>query len=78
MKTVLDGYRRQNLPIIHIVRIYRRDGSNVDLCRKQALENGASLFLEGVRAVSWQGNCLIGMCSGCGITFVRWYSKDRH
>jgi nicotinamidase-related amidase len=47
MKKILDGYRKQNMPIIHIVRIYRRDGSNADLCRKEAIKNGASILLEG-------------------------------
>jgi nicotinamidase-related amidase len=47
MKKVLDSYRKQNLPIIHIVRIYKQDGSNVDLCRKAAVENGAPYLLAG-------------------------------
>lgn len=47
MKMVLDAYRDQRMPIVHIVRIYKKDGSNVDLCRKQAVENGAQMLLEG-------------------------------
>jgi nicotinamidase-related amidase len=35
------------MPIAHIVRIYKQDGSNVDLCRKEAVENGAKMLLEG-------------------------------
>ena len=47
IKMVLDAYRQKGLPIVHIVRIYKKDGSNVDLCRKEAVENGAEMLLEG-------------------------------
>lgn len=47
MRKVLDAYRRKRMPIVHIVRIYRRDGSNVDICRREAVEAGEPLFLEG-------------------------------
>jgi nicotinamidase-related amidase len=47
IKLILDLYRQKRMPIVHIVRIYQRDGGNVDLCRKEAIENGAHLFLEG-------------------------------
>jgi len=47
MKMVLDAYRDKRMPIVHIVRIYKNDGSNVDLCRKEAVENGAQILLEG-------------------------------
>ncbi|MDC7126447.1 MAG: cysteine hydrolase [Spirochaetales bacterium] len=33
-------FRSKKLPIIHIVRLYKNDGSNVDLCRKQLIEDG--------------------------------------
>lgn len=47
IKLVLDAYRRNRMPIVHIIRIYKKDGSNVDLCRKEAVENGAEILLEG-------------------------------
>ena len=47
MKMLLEAYRDQRMPIVHIVRIYKKDGSNVDLCRKEAVENGAQILLEG-------------------------------
>lgn len=47
IKKVLDAYRRNRMPIVHIVRIYMKDGSNVDLCRKEAVEDGAEILLEG-------------------------------
>jgi nicotinamidase-related amidase len=40
------AFRRRARPIVHVVRIYRRDGSNVDLCRRAAVQSGASLLLE--------------------------------
>lgn len=46
MKMLLDFYRQNRLPIIHIVRIYKSDGSNVDLCRKELVENGTPLLVE--------------------------------
>jgi nicotinamidase-related amidase len=47
IRAILDTWRQKGLPIVHIVRIYKRDGSNVDPCRKQAVEDGAAILLEG-------------------------------
>jgi nicotinamidase-related amidase len=47
IRRLLDAYRKKSMPIVHVVRIYKKDGSNVDLCRKQAVENGAGILLEG-------------------------------
>jgi nicotinamidase-related amidase len=47
IRRVLDAYRRQRKPIVHIVRIYMRDGRNVDLCRRAAVEQGAQMLLQG-------------------------------
>lgn len=47
IKRVLDAYRQKRMPIVHIVRIYKKDGSNVDLCRKESVEKGAEMLLEG-------------------------------
>ncbi len=47
IRKVLDAYRQKRMPIAHIVRIYKKDGTNVDLCRKKAVENGAKMLLEG-------------------------------
>jgi nicotinamidase-related amidase len=47
IKMILDTYRQNRMPIVHIVRIYKKDGSNVDLCRREAIENGAEILLEG-------------------------------
>jgi nicotinamidase-related amidase len=40
MTSLLSAYRQYDLPIIHIVRLYMPDGSNVDLCRKGMVEDG--------------------------------------
>lgn len=47
MVELLNTFRIKRLPIVHIVRIYKADGSNADLCRRSALENGAKLLVEG-------------------------------
>lgn len=47
MRELLQAYRMAQKPIIHIVRIYEPDGENVDLCRKELVEQGASLVLAG-------------------------------
>jgi nicotinamidase-related amidase len=32
---------------VHVVRLYRSDGSNVDLCRRQLVEQGATILAPG-------------------------------
>jgi nicotinamidase-related amidase len=41
------AFRRARLPIVHMVRLYKRDGSNVDLCRRRAVEQGAAIVIPG-------------------------------
>ncbi|MBW7477217.1 cysteine hydrolase [Paenibacillus oenotherae] len=43
MKLLLDLYRVSNLPIVHVVRLYKEDGSNAELCRREAIEQGAQI-----------------------------------
>lgn len=40
---LLEVYRTHALPVIHVVRLYRRDGSNVDLCRRERIESGTAI-----------------------------------
>jgi nicotinamidase-related amidase len=47
IKLLLGTFRGHMKPIVHIVRIYKRDGNNVDACRKSAVEGGQPLLLEG-------------------------------
>jgi nicotinamidase-related amidase len=35
------GFRAADRPIVHMARLYESDGSNVDLCRREAVEKGA-------------------------------------
>ncbi len=46
IKQLLDFYRENNKPIVHIIRIYKADASNVDLCRKKLVENGKRIFIK--------------------------------
>jgi nicotinamidase-related amidase len=47
MRTLVETFRRAQRPVIHIVRLYKRDGSNADLCRRSAVEQGAMLVCPG-------------------------------
>lgn len=40
-------YRSKRRPVIHIVRLYRRDGSNADLCRRLHIESGNRIVAPG-------------------------------
>jgi nicotinamidase-related amidase len=42
--SLVQGFRSAGRPIVHVVRLYRPDGSNVDPCRRQAVENGARIL----------------------------------
>lgn len=47
MQQLTQAFRKHGLPIIHIVRIYKKDGSNVDLCRRSLVEKGTALLCPG-------------------------------
>jgi nicotinamidase-related amidase len=47
MRAMLEAFRSAEKPIIHIVRIYKADGSNADLCRRESVEQGLALLLAG-------------------------------
>jgi nicotinamidase-related amidase len=47
MVRLLRSYREKGLPVVHVVRLYLRDGSNVDSCRKQDIEEGKAMVLPG-------------------------------
>src|SRR5437763_13135898 len=40
MCELAQAFRHCARPIVHIVRLYRSDGSNVDLCRREAVRQG--------------------------------------
>lgn len=51
LERVVRGFRAQGAPLFHAVRLYRPDGSNVDACRRQAIEEGLRVFMPGTMGV---------------------------
>jgi nicotinamidase-related amidase len=47
MTELAKAFRSARLPVIHVVRLYKSDGSNTDLCRRSAIEQGASIVRLG-------------------------------
>jgi nicotinamidase-related amidase len=47
MQKLVRAFRDCARPIVHVVRLYRKDGSNADLCRREWLEQGAEILLPG-------------------------------
>ncbi len=45
--TLAAAFRKAGRPIVHVVRLYRADGSNVDLCRRSAVAAGATFLAPG-------------------------------
>jgi nicotinamidase-related amidase len=43
------AFREAGKPIVHIVRLYLEDGTNVDLCRRSLVEDGAEILAPGSR-----------------------------
>lgn len=44
---LIDLYRENKRPVVHMIRLYRRDGSNVDLCRRKVVEDGTAIAAPG-------------------------------
>ena len=47
MRKLLGAFRDEGAPIFHSVRLYKADGSNVDACRRQAVEEGMRILMPG-------------------------------
>ena len=47
LRRLAQGFRGQGARLFHAVRLYRPDGSNVDACRRQAVEEGLRVFMPG-------------------------------
>ena len=45
MRRLVAAFRQEGKPIVHVVRLYRPDGSNVDLCRREAIEQSKSVMV---------------------------------
>jgi nicotinamidase-related amidase len=41
------AFRQKDLPIVHVIRLYRPDGSNADLVRRRWVEQGARIAAPG-------------------------------
>lgn len=44
---LIEVYRTSRRPIVHMVRLYRSDGSNADLCRREAIQDGKEIVRPG-------------------------------
>jgi nicotinamidase-related amidase len=47
MQRLVQSFRAKGKPVIHVVRLYLSDGSNVDLCRRGAVQAGQHLVAPG-------------------------------
>ena len=47
MSKLVQGFRDRLAPVYHSIRLYKTDGSNVDLCRRTAVEEGLRIFMPG-------------------------------
>ena len=47
MARLVAAYRKSELPIVHVVRLYLPDGSNADLCRRSPIEEGKAVVVPG-------------------------------
>jgi nicotinamidase-related amidase len=47
LKSLLQSFREAERPIVHMIRMYLPDGSNVDPCRRELVEQGAQMLLAG-------------------------------
>ena len=47
MQSLVASFRAQGAPVFHAVRFYRADGSNVDIFRRKAVEEGMRVLMPG-------------------------------
>jgi nicotinamidase-related amidase len=47
MARLVEAFRATGRPIVHIVRLYLSDGSNVDLCRRESIQDGKEIVRPG-------------------------------
>lgn len=47
LTSLVHGFRASGAPIFHAVRLYRPDGSNVDIFRRKAVEEGLRVLMPG-------------------------------
>lgn len=49
IRRIVQAFREYEKPIFHAVRLYRPDGSNVDLCRRSAVMEGLRVLMPGTK-----------------------------
>lgn len=47
VRRLVEAFRAADAPIVHVVRLYRQDGSNVDRCRRADIESGTEIVRPG-------------------------------
>ncbi len=47
LQRLLRTFRTVRMHVVHMVRLYKEDGSNVDLCRRSMVERGAAILRPG-------------------------------
>ena len=47
LQRLLHTFRTLRMHVVHMVRLYKEDGSNVDLCRRSMVEGGAAILRPG-------------------------------
>ena len=60
MAAIAGAFRAAGRPIVHVVRIYERDGSNVDACRRAAVRAGAEILARDAGGTELAGALLPG------------------
>ena len=53
IKSLVQGYREVGHPLVHVIRLYNKDGSNVDLCRRKAIESNGYYWNWWCRIDGW-------------------------
>src|SRR5262245_51236723 len=65
---LLAVFRKARRPVVHVVRIYQADGSNVDLCRRASIESGRGIVRPGSRGLE--------LAAGLGVNPERGLDPD--
>lgn len=47
MRRLVEGFREADRPVVHAIRLYQPDGSNVDRCRRGAIQGGDRVVAPG-------------------------------
>ena len=47
MEALCSAFRERDKPLVHVLRLYLPDGTNAELCRREALQAGEAFFLAG-------------------------------